>query len=96
MVCESDSKSALILIEQGVDATHVYVPIVYCIKSLTHNSRDLVFAHSPIINTPFISEYMLRSVCSYPKKKLYKKKYSYIKSSTFSVSQYKWNVSYHN
>ncbi|KAH1263462.1 hypothetical protein GmHk_02G005852 [Glycine max] len=46
VVCESDSKTALMLIDEGVHDTHPYAPIVSYIKSLSNISWDLMFAHS--------------------------------------------------
>jgi hypothetical protein len=46
VICESDSQTALKLIQEGVPSTRPYAPLVDYIRSLIHKKWQLVLVHT--------------------------------------------------
>ncbi|KAG4912458.1 hypothetical protein JHK82_053046 [Glycine max] len=45
-ICESDSKSAVQLIYEGVQDSHPYAALIMDIKSLVHSGWNITFVHT--------------------------------------------------
>lgn len=46
VICESDSKTALLMISEGVPCTHPHCPVVDRIRSFSQHQWTLSFSHS--------------------------------------------------